>query len=79
MVIKQNLNYLYILLCIFLEVDEFCKKIGDGMFIFPGDCQRYVDCEKGVAYIAKCLDGKAWDNDVKRCEPAEEVGCKNEF
>ncbi|XP_013774373.1 uncharacterized protein LOC106459308 [Limulus polyphemus] len=52
-----------------------CPNIGDpclckmpnGKFIFPGDCDKYVECINGIAFIRQCKWGQKFDELRKTC------------
>ncbi|XP_076325216.1 uncharacterized protein LOC143233152 [Tachypleus tridentatus] len=54
---------------------SICEK-ANGRFNFPGDCNKYVECINGIAYIKKCPSGQTFDKSREICVPGDD-GCGN--
>ncbi|XP_022257598.1 uncharacterized protein LOC106473456 [Limulus polyphemus] len=59
-----------------------CPDVGDpslckmpvGKYIFPGDCNKYVECINGIALVRKCPWGQKFDKDKQLCVSTDD-GC----
>lgn len=49
------------------------------ILLFPhqSSCERYYVCEKGVAYLHKCSNGKSYDIKTEKCEEPVIAICLN--
>ncbi|XP_076343537.1 uncharacterized protein LOC143243779 isoform X2 [Tachypleus tridentatus] len=59
-----------------------CREIGDpvlckgpnGKFVFPGNCNKYIECIHGIAFITECPKGQTFHRLKLLCVPSDS-GC----
>ncbi|XP_041783360.1 peritrophin-1-like isoform X1 [Anopheles merus] len=51
---------------------------GDDYFSAGPECYNFYSCRNGVVEIIECPGGLLWNDDIKRCDVAENVQCEAE-
>ena len=49
---------------------------GDDYFSAGPECYNFYSCRNGVLEIIECPGGLLWNDDIKRCDAAENVQCE---
>lgn len=65
------------------QVAFYDKKLGvrcptsrsTGLFVFPPDCQFFVNCVDGTAYVQQCAPGTAFNPKTLECDYRHKVKC----
>ncbi|XP_069135419.1 uncharacterized protein [Argopecten irradians] len=47
-----------------------------GLFPYPGECRRFLNCYEGMPYVQRCPFGLIFDQDKKRCLHPSETKCQ---
>merc|ERR1712142_989732 len=60
-----------------VSIDNMCKCRGNGNYMDPGNCHKYVTCSNGYHYLFNCSrSGLVYDPLVDRCVQPGERQCK---
>lgn len=55
-----------------------CPK-SKGLFPFEGDCQKFINCWKGIPHVQSCAPGTLFNAASRECDHASKVTCYSTF
>ena len=57
------------------DLNDYCKRLGDGLWAHPSSCSKYVVCLNGGAIAADCAPGLFWNSQYNYCDWEYNVDC----
>lgn len=57
------------------ENGSLCKNGASGLFPHSSDCKKFVDCDRGRAYVMECGPGTVFNPESSVCDWPEHVTC----
>ncbi|XP_076458549.1 chitinase-3-like protein 1 [Babylonia areolata] len=62
-----------------VHATQFCASRGDGLYRDPSDCRQYVECLLHMGFLARCPQGKVFNQAFGSCQPlALTPECQNQ-
>ncbi|XP_053685795.1 uncharacterized protein LOC128735329 [Sabethes cyaneus] len=61
--------------CVITPVDEICDELPTGVFPYPDDCTKFVQCKDGETVVVDCQPAEVFNPRISECAPGDAETC----
>jgi chitinase len=59
-----------------VDPTDFCSNSASGLYKYPGNCEKYIQCHNGRSYVQSCSPGTVFNSNNNQCDwPANVLEC----